>query len=669
MHLLEQLIATTRFSQAEHIWQEHLAHDVFEPFFACVLASMAGDGGFAYYDDFVKATQSTARASLATGGVPSSLAVFWDNPAHPIMRQKIADATLIDEAVLSAVLPLAVHSGFGLLTKIAENSGVSLQELARTALPSLLPKLPAWASLVLDEHELIRLSTPSTPDADNHSFNNNIAQDNSDTLEANDEPESLADERVMPAHHSSRNVPLLAGILGVLCLAGVAGGYVYYKKSQETPAEPVQAVAPAEPALTVQALAPSSLSMTVGQQGELYACHAELGGNGLSDKLIAFLQNNFSSTLCVIDINDSLSGELTGFDKLTSVIGLLKTAPHATLQIQGDSIYINAQNPSDVTRLVADIGTLMGGVKVLPMPVLNAQQEINTSIARASEAMDALATPLNGSALARAMSLQMMDTTQPIIPAVHQTVLAGAAERLKHATDVRLIIVAHRDEAGDAETARLQTQAFADAIKNDLVAKGVNAEQLTAIGVGAKLPAADNVTEWGRFKNRRVEFLVYDEAVVQALTNANQTAAIAPPTQNYAPTNSSIPKSYTVVNGQIVEQSVANQMLAEQAAQAQMQAQVQPQFQAPPTQTTPSAGTQIVPPLPSYQPQAQGEVVVLPQGEMRENIVVSPSISISSATPTPSAPTPATSSPIDDDLLAPIGVEPMYGSAVERANR
>jgi len=67
----------------------------------------------------------------------------------------------------------------------------------------------------------------------------------------------------------------------------------------------------------------------------------------------------------------------------------------------------------------------------------------------------------------------------------------------------------HTDNVGKAETNRKLSQARAEAVVNYLVAKkGVAGKRLSAKGFGDTQPIADNKSESGRAKNRRVDFTV-----------------------------------------------------------------------------------------------------------------------------------------------------------------
>jgi len=78
---------------------------------------------------------------------------------------------------------------------------------------------------------------------------------------------------------------------------------------------------------------------------------------------------------------------------------------------------------------------------------------------------------------------------------------------LKSWGDVDIEVAGHTDSMGsDAYNMKLSQQR-AGAVRNFLISKGVAADRLTAKGYGESQAVADNATEEGRFKNRRVELV------------------------------------------------------------------------------------------------------------------------------------------------------------------
>jgi OmpA-OmpF porin, OOP family len=71
--------------------------------------------------------------------------------------------------------------------------------------------------------------------------------------------------------------------------------------------------------------------------------------------------------------------------------------------------------------------------------------------------------------------------------------------------DLKLSIDGHTDNTGTPEKNQTLSANRANAVKNYLVSKGVDASRLTAAGHGQDEPIADNKTAAGRQKNRRVE--------------------------------------------------------------------------------------------------------------------------------------------------------------------
>ncbi len=84
--------------------------------------------------------------------------------------------------------------------------------------------------------------------------------------------------------------------------------------------------------------------------------------------------------------------------------------------------------------------------------------------------------------------------------------LAGLMKQ--HPTDWLLKLSGHTDNQGNAAKNLILSQKRANAVKKYLVTKGVKADKVKAEWFGQTVPIADNATEAGRQKNRRVEMKV-----------------------------------------------------------------------------------------------------------------------------------------------------------------
>lgn len=81
---------------------------------------------------------------------------------------------------------------------------------------------------------------------------------------------------------------------------------------------------------------------------------------------------------------------------------------------------------------------------------------------------------------------------------------AGAV--LKEYPNLRIRVVGHTDDTGDADENKKLSEARAQSVKDFLVAEGIAAERVEVRGAGPTMPIADNKTNAGRQKNRRIEF-------------------------------------------------------------------------------------------------------------------------------------------------------------------
>jgi OmpA-OmpF porin, OOP family len=86
--------------------------------------------------------------------------------------------------------------------------------------------------------------------------------------------------------------------------------------------------------------------------------------------------------------------------------------------------------------------------------------------------------------------------------------LANIASIMKAYPAVHMMIGGFTDNTGDAAANMQLSQDRANAVMQELVKMGIGADRLEAQGFGDSAPIADNSTEAGRFKNRRVALRV-----------------------------------------------------------------------------------------------------------------------------------------------------------------
>jgi outer membrane protein OmpA-like peptidoglycan-associated protein len=78
---------------------------------------------------------------------------------------------------------------------------------------------------------------------------------------------------------------------------------------------------------------------------------------------------------------------------------------------------------------------------------------------------------------------------------------------LKDDPALKLSVNGHTDNSGDAAHNQQLSEGRANAVVAAIVAKGIDATRLGAKGFGQQQPVADNATEEGKAKNRRVELV------------------------------------------------------------------------------------------------------------------------------------------------------------------
>jgi outer membrane protein OmpA-like peptidoglycan-associated protein len=99
------------------------------------------------------------------------------------------------------------------------------------------------------------------------------------------------------------------------------------------------------------------------------------------------------------------------------------------------------------------------------------------------------------------------ETNKSVLLPQSEQLLDEVAAALKEHPEIEEVRVeGHTDSQGTAKLNMKLSDARAAAVRNYLIGKGIDGGRLVAKGFGQTKPVADNNTEEGRYKNRRVEF-------------------------------------------------------------------------------------------------------------------------------------------------------------------
>jgi len=107
-------------------------------------------------------------------------------------------------------------------------------------------------------------------------------------------------------------------------------------------------------------------------------------------------------------------------------------------------------------------------------------------------------------------NIEFQSSTAIILPESSE-ILGKTAEVLKDNTDMNIEIGGHTDSTGNEEYNIELSQRRANSVLIKLVEREVDRERLTAVGYGSSQSIADNSTDEGKQKNRRVEFKIKED--------------------------------------------------------------------------------------------------------------------------------------------------------------
>lgn len=97
------------------------------------------------------------------------------------------------------------------------------------------------------------------------------------------------------------------------------------------------------------------------------------------------------------------------------------------------------------------------------------------------------------------------DTSMDTIREEYRDILVRFARVMKNHPGLKVTIEGHTDNVGNAESNLELSRKRAESVKSFLVSEGIDASRIATMGYGQSRPVADNTSEQGRERNRRVE--------------------------------------------------------------------------------------------------------------------------------------------------------------------
>ena len=325
----------------------------------------------------------------------------------------------------------------------------------------------------------------------------------------------------VPPPKEEKKSGFLLPLIAFLILAGLLA-FLFKSCNGDKKADPT-------PTAATQATEPAHLKLSTDATGGLASCQVALNNPSYIDMLQKQIKQIFSNTTdCTTDTNTMYAQDFVDQDLMATVLNHVKGVPNTQLEWKADQLTIQSANPTDGEALAAKINPLLNKLKLSVLPLTGAvaaseaaampastpeevDRAVNDSVTQAGQALSSI-NPNNVTAsdIASALNLQIINfaTASSDIPESNKVVLDQAAKLMKSAAHVVLTVEGHTDTVGSAEANKTLSLQRAQAVAKYLVGQGVNPEQLKAVGFGQERPVADNATEAGKFKNRRIEFKV-----------------------------------------------------------------------------------------------------------------------------------------------------------------
>ena len=448
-------------------------------------------------------------------------AQLWNATERNIISTELAQAHDVDKMTVDDCLDAVTPNAYRRIKSLA--GGYPVATYLKGHVQQIRPYLPVWADMVLPPYLLDSVATNITSNITSNVASNAVSNMMTSKPKPTVEPvsEVAYQQKAYPqSPHAYKRpqgsfVKALLPILALVLLGTLAWIALHYLQKDPKPLAQPNSNSQPNIAPVAVTLLPANFTVTIGASGELYACRGGVANSITQSELIKAVENVFtlSSNRCFFDVSPSYDTKLPAMERVASILAMMKHVPFATAEFSDNQIVLNAPNPTALQQLVNDVQALANNAQVLAAKPLDSQAQINQSLEASRLALASLSSNADPIDVARALSLQVInfDVDKAIIPEVNKPLLDKAADIIKGLPNISLLIMGHTDATADNAHNVALSQERATAIKAYLVAKGVDASKLMTKGMGEQYPIADNETEQGRFRNRRIEFAVYNQ--------------------------------------------------------------------------------------------------------------------------------------------------------------
>jgi outer membrane protein OmpA-like peptidoglycan-associated protein len=180
-------------------------------------------------------------------------------------------------------------------------------------------------------------------------------------------------------------------------------------------------------------------------------------------------------------------------------------ARKAKVNAEAEAQHVQAQSLQQARSALQATATQLGQSEA-------ARAEAEKKAARAMADLQQIATSVKSEP--RGMVITLSGSV--LFPTNESTLLPSAIQKLndvaealtKGNPDANITIEGHTDSQGTLDHNILLSQRRAEAVKAQLVSRGVASDRIKTVGVGPERPIADNKSAEGRANNRRVEIIV-----------------------------------------------------------------------------------------------------------------------------------------------------------------